>query len=61
MQVFIVMVESIYDGSSHWQVDRTFASMEAAKAYIAKRQAEYKSIYDRPEFDIEVETVYAYV
>jgi hypothetical protein len=35
--------------------------MEAAEAYVAKRQAEYKSIYDRPEFDIEIATVYEYI
>lgn len=59
MQVFIVMIESIYDGSSHWQIDRTFSTMQAAKDYIAARKAEYRSIYDIPEFDIEVEEVYA--
>lgn len=59
MQVFIVMQESIYEGSSHWQIDRTFASMESAKAYIAQRKAEYRGYYDVPEFDIEVEEVYA--
>ena len=59
MKVYIVMIESIYDGSSHWQIDRTFSTMEAAKAYIAQRKAEYKSYYDCPEFDIEVEEVYA--
>ena len=57
MQVFIVMQESIYDSSSHWQIDRTFDSMDAAKAYIAQRKAEYRSYYDVPEFDIEVENV----
>lgn len=57
MQVFIVMIESIYDGSSHWQIDRTFSTMEAAKDYIAMRKAEYKSYYDVPEFDIKVEEV----
>lgn len=61
MQVFIVMIESIYSSHTQWDIDRTFSTMEAAKAYIAERKAEYKSIYDRPEFDIEVETVYAYV
>jgi len=59
MQVFIVMVESIYDGSSHWQVDRTFSTMDSAKAYIAARRAEYRGIYDIPEFCIEIEEVYA--
>ena len=61
MQVFIVMVESEREGVFCWDIDRVFSTMDSAKAYIAKRQAEYKSIYDRPEFDIEVETVYAYV
>jgi hypothetical protein len=59
MQVFIVMQESIYEGSSHWQIDSTFASMESAKAYIAQRKAEYRGYYDVPEFDIEVENVCA--
>jgi len=59
MQVFIVMIESIYDGSSHWQIDRTFSTMQSAKDYIAAHKAEYKSYYDVPEFDIEVEEVYA--
>ena len=59
MQVFIVMIESIYSSHTQWDICCTFSTMEAAKAYIAKRQSEYKSIYDRPEFDIEVETVYA--
>lgn len=61
MQVFIVMVESIYDGSSHWQIDRTFSTMDAAKAYIAEQRAKYtKHWYDDcPEYDIEVEEVYA--
>jgi hypothetical protein len=57
MQVFIVMIESIYSGCSHWDIDCTFSTMQAAKDYIAKRKAEYRSIYDVPEFDIEVENV----
>lgn len=62
MQVFIVMVESIYDGSSHWQVDRTFSSMQSAEEYINLRKADYarsRFAYDIPEFEIEVEEVYA--
>jgi hypothetical protein len=58
MQVFIVMQEQIYDGSSHWQIDRTFYSMESAKAYIAQRKAD-AGYYDQLEFDIEVEDVCA--
>jgi hypothetical protein len=57
MQVFIVKIESIYDGSSHWHVDRVFNTMQAAKDYIANRKAEYRGIYDIPEFDIDVEQV----
>lgn len=59
MQVFIVMVESIYQSHSEWNIARTFSSMDSAKAYIAERKAEYKSYYDAPEFDIEVEEIYA--
>lgn len=59
MQVFIVMIESIYDGASHWQIDRIFSTMQSAKDYVAARKLEYCSIYDMPEFDIEVEEVYA--
>lgn len=62
MQVFIVMVESIYDGSSHWQVDRTFASMQSAEEYVKLRKLDYarsRLAYDMPEFEIEVEEVYA--
>lgn len=61
MQVFIVMVESIYNGSSHWQIDRIFSTMDSAKAYIAARKSENcKNWYsDRPEYQIEVEKVFA--
>jgi hypothetical protein len=59
MQVFIVMVESIYDSSSHWQIERVFSTMQSAKDHIAARKLGYCSIYDRPEFCIEVEEVYA--
>lgn len=58
MQVFIVMQESIYEGSSHWVIDRTFVSMDAAKAYIAQRKAD-AGYYDQLEFEIEVEDVCA--
>ncbi len=61
MQVFIVMIESIYSSHTQWDICCTFSTMEAAEAYVAKRQAEYKSIYDRPDFDIEIATVYEYV
>lgn len=57
MKVFIVMVESIYSSHTQWDIDRTFSTMQAAKAYIAMRKAEYKSYYDVPEFDIKVEEV----
>jgi hypothetical protein len=56
MQVFIVMVESIYDGSSHWQIERVFSTMQSAKDHIAARS---RLAYDMPEFCIEVEEVYA--
>ncbi len=56
MQVFIVMQEQQYNGDFHWQIDRTFASMEAAKAYIAQRKAD-AGYYDQLEFEIEVEDV----
>lgn len=59
MQVFIVMIESIYSSHTQWDIDRVFHSMDAAKDYIAARKAEYKSYYDVPEFDIEVEEVLA--
>jgi hypothetical protein len=58
MQVFIVMVESIYDGSSHWDVDRTFASMQSAEELRKLDYARSRLAYDIPEFDIEVEEVY---
>jgi hypothetical protein len=57
MKVYIVMIESIYSSHTQWDIDRTFSTMDAAKAYIAERKAEYKSYYDVPEFDIEVEEV----
>lgn len=57
MKVYIVMQESIYDGSSHWDIVRIFSTMQAAKDYIAARKSEYKGYYDVPEFDIEVEEV----
>lgn len=59
MKVFIVTIESIYGGSSHWQIDRVFASMDAAKAYIVVRKSEHRYYYDIPEFNIETEEVYA--
>ena len=59
MNVFIVTIESIYEGSSHWQIDRVFASMDAAKAYIQVRKSEHRYCYDIPEFNVEVEEVYA--
>ncbi len=61
MQVFIVMVESIYGGSSHWDIDRVFSSMQSAEEYIKLRKLDYarsRFAYDIPEFDIEVEEVY---
>lgn len=57
MKVYIVMIESIYSSHTQWDIDRTFSTMEAAKDYIAMRKSEYKSYYDVPEFDIEVEEV----
>lgn len=61
MKVFIVMVESIYSSHTQWDIDRVFDSMDAAKAYIAEQRAKYtKHWYDDcPEYDIEVEEVYA--
>jgi hypothetical protein len=58
MQVFIVMQEQQYNGDFHWEIDRTFVSMEAAKAYIAQRKAD-AGYYDHLQFEIEVEEVYA--
>lgn len=57
MKVFIVMIESIYSSHTQWDIDRTFSTMQAAKDYIAMRKVGYKSYYDVPEFDIEVEEV----
>jgi len=61
MQVFIVMVESIYDGSSHWQIDRVFSTMQSAEEYVKLKlnYARSRFTYDIPEFVIEVEEVYA--
>lgn len=62
MQVFIVMVESMYDGSSHWQVDRVFSTMQSAEDYIKLRKLDFgrsRFAYDIPDFCIEVEEVYA--
>lgn len=56
MQVFIVMQEQQYNGVIHWEIDRTFVSIEAAKAYIAQRKAD-AGYYDQLEFEIEVEDV----
>lgn len=56
------MVESYYDGSSHWDVDRVFSSMQSAGDYIRLRKLDYarsRLAYDMPEFVIEVEEVYA--
>lgn len=58
MQIFIVMIEIQSEGSWYWGIDRTFSSMESAKAYIAQRKAD-AGYYDQLEFDIEVEEVYA--
>jgi hypothetical protein len=58
MQVFIVMQEQQYNGDFHWEIDRTFCSMDAAKAYIAQRKAD-AGYYDHLAFEIVTEEVYA--
>jgi hypothetical protein len=61
MQVFIVMVESIYSSHTQWDIDRTFSTRQAAEEYIKLRKLDYarsRLAYDMPEFDIEVEEVY---
>lgn len=56
MQVFIVMRSSYYEGGQHWDVDRVFATMQAAKDYVSNQDRGY---YQDCDFEIEVEEVYA--
>lgn len=56
MQVFIVMIETQYEGSWHWGIHRVFATMQAAEDYVAKQGRGY---YRDCNFEIEVEEVYA--